>query len=98
MMFTELTINSAHENAVKNYLNTVINKIIRTGKGLAFFSDTDTLPLAANAAFLCLIAASSNVEHSDEPYAFAKEQIDYILGIKTGKRFKKNKKIRIYWK
>ncbi|XP_020289297.1 uncharacterized protein LOC109857423 [Pseudomyrmex gracilis] len=76
---------SPHTKAVHRYLDTLINNVTRTKKGLAFFSDDDTLSLAANAAFLCLIALSSNnkMNLSHKYYDFAKEQIDYILGMKT---------------
>lgn len=86
MMFAESEKHTIHEAAIIRYCDRMVQTVERTEKGLVYLDDRDTLSLAANAAFLCLKARSFNVKMSETYYNFAKQQIDYMLGIGSGKK------------
>lgn len=92
MLFAELTKQSQYMDRVEHFCDMLLTKDsnIFTKKGLLYVSNRHTLSYAANAAFICLIAVSSDdYENTFEYYTFAKQQIHYMLGIGTGKRYKK---------
>lgn len=93
LLFSELTKESNHMNKVEDFCDFLLtNSSIYTNKGLLYVSNKHTLSFAANAAFVCLLAASSDDFQSRfQYYNFAKKQIDYILGISTGKQKNKRK-------
>jgi hypothetical protein len=63
-----------------------INGVPRTPKGLVFINAWGSLRHAANAAFGCLLAADTGVGNAASYRAFAKQQIDYMLG-STGRSY-----------
>lgn len=65
--------------AATNFCNWLVNEVPRTPLGLAHLSVWGSLRHVSNAAYVCLVAASAGINPG--PYnAFAKSQIDYILG------------------
>ncbi|XP_020298964.1 uncharacterized protein LOC109863172 [Pseudomyrmex gracilis] len=67
--------------ASNRFCDTMTNYPRRTRRGLVYLSEEDALPLAANVAFLCLVAATSATDDSNKRYyIFAKQQIHYMLG------------------
>lgn len=89
LLFAELTKKSNHMNKVEDFCDHMVtDSSIYTNKGLLYVSNRHTLSFAANAAFVCLAAASSDDYQSKfQYYNFAEEQIDYILGISTGRSY-----------
>ncbi|XP_020289295.1 uncharacterized protein LOC109857421 [Pseudomyrmex gracilis] len=70
------------------FCDTMTNYRRRTRRGLVYLSEEDALPLAANVAFLCLVAATSATDDLNKRYyIFAKQQINYMLGMGSGRSY-----------
>nr|AXQ39832.1 beta-1,4-endoglucanase [Diploptera punctata] len=79
VLFAQLTNDTAHTTKVTDYCDYMLNEEVRTPKGLVYINEWGPLSLAANAALVCLEAASAGL-NPDEYREFAKSQIDYMLG------------------
>jgi len=66
-------------NAARAFCDWVVNDVPRTPRGLAFISMWGSLRHTSNAAYVCLVAATAGINTSVYN-AFAKSQIDYMLG------------------
>ncbi|ODM94862.1 Endoglucanase E-4 [Orchesella cincta] len=72
-------------NAARTFCDWVVDQAPKTPKGLVFISQWGSLRHAANVALTCLQAAEAGINAS-KYRAFAKQQIDYMLG-STGRSF-----------
>lgn len=85
-MLAQLTKEFKYQKAARDFCDFSVHKQTRTPKGLLYISKLGTLRHAANVAFVCLEATNfTEIEDSYKYCQFAKEQIDYMLGKKTGK-------------
>ncbi|XP_019884179.2 endoglucanase 10 [Camponotus floridanus] len=87
MLLAQLTGKLEYKIAVSDFCNFSVHHQTRTPKGLLYIDKLGTLSHAANVAFICLVAADNEIGLSHQYYKFAKEQIDYILGLKAGRSY-----------
>nr|AGP76434.1 endo-beta-1,4-glucanase 1 [Sphaerotermes sphaerothorax] len=79
LLLAKLTNKQEYKDAIKSYVDYLINAQKKTPKGLLYIDVWGTLRHAANAAFVVLQAADLGI--SAVSYRqFAKKQIDYALG------------------
>ena len=71
---------ATYKNAAQAICDKWMNGVPRTPKGLVFINAWGSLRHAANAAFGCLLAADTGLGNPAASRAFAKQQIDYMLG------------------
>jgi len=77
---------ATYKNAAQAICDKWMNGVPRTPKGLVFINAWGSLRHAANAAFGCLLAADTGLGNPTASRAFAKQQIDYMLG-STGRSY-----------
>nr|AGP76420.1 endo-beta-1,4-glucanase 1 [Odontotermes hainanensis] len=79
LLLAKLTIKQQYKDAIRGYVDYLINTQQKTPKGLLFIDVWGTLRHASNAAFIILQAADLGI--SAVSYRqFARKQIDYALG------------------
>ncbi|KAG4076480.1 hypothetical protein HA402_014444 [Bradysia odoriphaga] len=66
--------------AARNFCDWVVKEAPKTPLGLVYLDQWGAARHAANAAFVCLQAASAGINTDEDYIAFAKTQIDYVLG------------------
>ncbi|XP_050459002.1 endoglucanase A-like [Cataglyphis hispanica] len=88
VLLAQLTKEFKYQKAARDFCDFSVYKQTRTPKGLLYISKLGTLRHAANVAFVCLEATNfTEIEDSYKYCQFAKEQIDYMLGKKTGRSY-----------
>nr|AAF80585.1 beta-1,4-endoglucanase 2 [Panesthia cribrata] len=85
LLLAQITQEQQYIDKITAYCDHMISGQQRTPKGLVYIDTWGSLRMAANAAYLCLEAASAGLKPT-EYRAFATEQIGYALG-DTGKSF-----------
>ena len=82
LLLAEITGETTYKNAIETHLNYWQNGIKRTTGGLAFLDQWGSLRYSSTASFMALLYANSlnNSQQKTDYIAFAKSQIDYILG------------------
>nr|APF29556.1 endo-beta-1,4-glucanase isozyme GN1 [Gecarcoidea natalis] len=84
-LFSLIDGGSTYTNALSSFLTNIRSQPTTPG-GMVFVSEWGSARHAANVAFIALVANKAGVDASAN-YAFAKQQIDYILGESTGRPF-----------
>ncbi len=79
ILLAKIDGSTQYVNAAQAFCDWVVNTAPRTPKGLVFISQWGSLRHASNVAYICLQAATAGINASAYR-AFAKTQIDYMLG------------------
>ena len=85
-MLSRVLGDKKYKQSAQNHCDYWVNKQKRTPKGLVFINEWASLNLAANAAFGCLLVADLGIGDAVKYRAFARQQLDYILG-STGRSY-----------
>ncbi|XP_011253654.2 endoglucanase 10-like [Camponotus floridanus] len=87
VLLAQLTRKLKYKKAIIDFCNFSMYYQTRTPKGLLYIDKLGTLSHAANIAFICMEAADYEIGPLHQYDIFAKEQIDYILGLKAGRSY-----------
>lgn len=79
LLLYRITKNEKYADGFKVFMDSWINEVPRTPRGLAFKDQWAPNRYASNAAMIALVAADYGVGDKDEYREFAKSQIDYVL-------------------
>ncbi|CAL4079034.1 unnamed protein product, partial [Meganyctiphanes norvegica] len=79
LLLFQFTGESKYKTAVTTFCNYIVDDVPRTPKGLAYVSQWGPLRYAANAALICIRAGDLGI-NTDKYYAFARQQVNYMLG------------------
>jgi hypothetical protein len=79
VLMAKIDGSTKYTNAARSFCDWVVNTVRKTPKGLVFLSEWGVLRHAANAVYVCLQAGSAGI-NTAAYNAFAKKQIDYMLG------------------
>ncbi|CAL8072378.1 unnamed protein product [Orchesella dallaii] len=85
VLLAKIDQSPVYVEAARNFCDWVVDEATKTPLGLVFISQWGSLRHASNVAFVCLQAAEAGI-NVDKYRAFAKQQIDYVLG-STGRSF-----------
>jgi hypothetical protein len=82
LLLSQITGESTYKNDIETNLNHWLNGVNRTDGGLAFLDQWGSLRYSSTASFMALLYAQglNSGEQKDNYIAFAKGQMDYILG------------------
>nr|CAD54730.1 beta-1,4-endoglucanase [Mastotermes darwiniensis] len=79
VLLAKITGKQAYKDKVKGYCDYISGSQQKTPKGLVYIDKWGSLRMAANAAYICAVAADVGIS-STAYRQFAKTQINYILG------------------
>lgn len=79
VLLAKIDGSAQYVNAARTFCDWAVYTVPRTPRGLAFISSWGSLRHTANVAYLCLQAATAGI-NADVYRAFAKSQLDYMLG------------------